>query len=108
MTGPLAKPFSGQVGWIGPILLLAGPFFTPAFAQPPWTTLGYLEKVRSQFLSLRHTHGSSNFSIDEQAENLPISGGFSRATTVLEMPSCISTVSETAFFSKPSYFVILV
>jgi hypothetical protein len=51
----------------------------------PWTTLGYVEKVRPQLLSLRHLHGSPNFSIDEQAENLPINGGFSRAATVLEI-----------------------
>jgi hypothetical protein len=49
----------------------------------PRTTLGYAEKVRSQFLSLRHLQRSPNFSIDEKAENLPISGGFSRTTAVL-------------------------
>jgi hypothetical protein len=27
---------------------------TPGSARTPWTTLGYVEKVRSQFLSLRH------------------------------------------------------
>jgi hypothetical protein len=45
----------------------------------------YAEKVRSQLLSLRHLKRSPNFSIDEKAENLPISGGFSRRATVLEI-----------------------
>jgi hypothetical protein len=44
-----------------------------------------VEKVRSQFLSLRHSYRPPNFSINEQAENLPIKWGFSRAATVLEI-----------------------
>jgi hypothetical protein len=39
-------------------------------------TMEYLEKVRSQFLSLRHSFRPPNFSINEWAENLPIKWGF--------------------------------
>jgi hypothetical protein len=46
--------------------------------------LAYAEKVRTQCLSLRHSSGPSNFSINEQAEKLPIKWGFSRAATILE------------------------
>jgi hypothetical protein len=45
----------------------------------------YAEKVRSQLLSLRQLQRSPNFSIDEKAENLPISGGFSRTPAILEI-----------------------
>ena len=51
----------------------------------PLEKLGYAEKVRSQFLSLRHSYGPCDFSINEQAENLPIKWDFSRAATVLEI-----------------------
>lgn len=35
--------------------------------------------------SLRHSYGPCDFSINEQAENLPIKWDFSRAATVLEI-----------------------
>src|ERR1700680_999594 len=35
--------------------------------------------------SLRHSYRPPDFSINEQAENLPIKWGFSRAATVLEI-----------------------
>jgi hypothetical protein len=44
-----------------------------------------VEKVRTQFLSLRHLCLPPDFSISESAENLPIKGGFSRVATVLEI-----------------------
>jgi hypothetical protein len=66
-----------------------------------------LEKVRSQLLSLRHLQRSPNFSIDEKAEDLPISGGFSRTATVLEIAEFHLYGLGDSIFSKPSYFVIL-
>jgi hypothetical protein len=47
--------------------------------------MGYAEKVRSQFLSLRHSYRRPDFSINEKAENLSTKGGFSRVATVLEI-----------------------
>jgi hypothetical protein len=58
---------------------------TLRFARVRWTTLAYVEKVRPQFLSLRHSYRQPDFSINEKAENLPIKGGFSRVATVLEI-----------------------
>jgi hypothetical protein len=49
------------------------------------STLDNVEKVRSQFLSLRHSYRQPDFSINEKAENLPIKGGFSRVVTVFEI-----------------------
>jgi hypothetical protein len=50
---------------------LAGDFRSPSQFQGtgpawiPWTTLGYVEKVRPQFLSLRHLFGPPDFSVNE-------------------------------------------
>jgi hypothetical protein len=45
----------------------------------------YLEKVRSQFLSLRHPPERSGFCVNEQAENPRAKVGFSRIMAVLEI-----------------------
>ena len=63
----------------------------------PWTTLGYVEKVRPQFLSLRQIASA----------RLPVSGP-STDRAVPEILKSRHSGSETAFFSRASYFVILV
>jgi hypothetical protein len=49
------------------------------------TTRVYAEKVRSQFLSLRHPPERSGFCVNEQAENPRAKAGFSRIMAVLEI-----------------------
>ncbi len=46
---------------------------------------GDLEKVRSQFLSLRQRHPHPDFSVNGWAEYLPIKRGFSRVATAPEI-----------------------
>jgi hypothetical protein len=83
MTSPL-QTTSGHRG-VGLVLGSYWRLLTLGFAWTPWTTQDYVEKVRSQFFSLRQLQRSPNFCVDEKAENLPISGGFSRTRTVLEI-----------------------
>jgi hypothetical protein len=57
-------------------------------AQPrptPWLTMEYLEKVRSQFLSLRHPPSRTDFCVIESDENPLIKWDFSRVAAVLEI-----------------------
>jgi hypothetical protein len=51
------------------------PFFqTNLIRLDPWTTLGYPEKVRSQFLSLRHRPGQSAIELGRPAPKSPTNG----------------------------------
>jgi hypothetical protein len=59
-------------------------------------------------LSLRHSYRALDFCIIRQAENLPIKWRFSRVATVLEIAELQIFSSEKAFFSKASYYDILV
>jgi hypothetical protein len=67
-----------------------------------------MEKVRPQFLSLRHSSNPRDFSMKEWAENLPIKWSFRELQLYLRLRNYVILGPETAFFSKASYFVILV
>src|SRR5260370_26955681 len=56
------------------MVTLAAPLPGTTYAGTRWSTLGYAEKVRSQFLSLRHRPGQSAIELGRPAPHSPTNG----------------------------------
>ena len=63
---------------------LAAPLAGTKSATARWSTLAYVEKVRSQFLSLRQPFRTSTFSLGGKATIRSIKLGLFKNQTVLE------------------------
>jgi hypothetical protein len=64
---------------------LAAPLPGTNYARARWSTLAYVEKVRPQFLSLRHPYSAPRFLHRWMGRKSPVNWGISIAATVLEI-----------------------
>jgi hypothetical protein len=81
---------------------------TLRFARVRWTTLAYLEKVRSQLLSLRHALGSQLSSAVDEPQNPQQTETFQVNDRTGDYRRDGNLRRETTFFSEASYFAVLV
>jgi hypothetical protein len=84
MDGAGCPPGGG--GALGSLMAaLAAPLPGTNYARARWSTLVYVEKVRSQFLSLRHPYSAPRFLHRWMGRKSPVNWGISIAATVLEI-----------------------